>query len=37
MFVAPERFRELGVEGVERSEELYRRADLITIRDAEDP
>ena len=31
MFVAPERFRELGVEGVERSEELYRRADLITI------
>ena len=25
-FVAPERFRELGVEGVERSEELYRRA-----------
>jgi len=30
-FVAPERFRELGVEGVERSDELYRRADLITI------
>jgi D-3-phosphoglycerate dehydrogenase len=30
-FVAPERFRELGVEGVETSEELYRRADLLTI------
>jgi D-3-phosphoglycerate dehydrogenase / 2-oxoglutarate reductase len=30
-FVSPERFRELGVEGVESSEELYRRADLITI------
>jgi D-3-phosphoglycerate dehydrogenase / 2-oxoglutarate reductase len=30
-FVAPERFRELGVEGVETSEELYRRADVITI------
>jgi D-3-phosphoglycerate dehydrogenase len=29
-FVAPERFRELGVEGVELSE-LYSRADLITI------
>ena len=30
-FVAAERFRELGVEGVERTEELYERADLITI------
>jgi D-3-phosphoglycerate dehydrogenase len=30
-FVSPERFRELGVEGVESSEELYSRADLITI------
>ena len=30
-FVSAERFRELGVEGVESSEELYRRADLITI------
>ncbi len=30
-FVAPERFRELGVEGVESSEDLYARADLITI------
>ncbi len=30
-FVAPERFRELGVEGVATSEELYRRADVITI------
>ena len=30
-FVSPERFRELGVEGVETSEELYGRADLITI------
>ncbi len=30
-FVAPERFRELGVEGVASSEELYRRADVITI------
>jgi len=30
-FVTPERFRELGVEGVESSEELYARADLITI------
>ena len=30
-FVAPERFRELGVEGVETSAELYDRADLITI------
>ena len=30
-FVSPERFRELGVEGVETSEELYERADLITI------
>ena len=30
-FVTAERFRELGVEGVETSEELYGRADLITI------
>ena len=30
-FVAPERFRDLGVEGVETTEELYRRADVITI------
>ena len=30
-FVSTERFRELGVEGVETSEELYRRADVITI------
>jgi len=30
-FVSAERFRELGVEGVESSEELYERADLITI------
>lgn len=30
-FVSPERFRELGVEGVESSDELYARADLITI------
>jgi D-3-phosphoglycerate dehydrogenase len=30
-FVTPERFRELGVEGVETTEELYERADLITI------
>jgi D-3-phosphoglycerate dehydrogenase / 2-oxoglutarate reductase len=30
-FVAPERFRDLGVEGVESTEELYSRADLITI------
>ena len=30
-FVSPERFEELGVEGVEAIEELYRRADLITI------
>jgi D-3-phosphoglycerate dehydrogenase / 2-oxoglutarate reductase len=30
-FVAPERFRELGVEGVASSEELYRHADVITI------
>ena len=27
----PERFRELGVEGVDSSDELYRRADVITI------
>ena len=30
-FVAPERFRDLGVEGVASSEELYGRADVITI------
>jgi D-3-phosphoglycerate dehydrogenase len=30
-FVSADRFRELGVEGVETSGELYRRADLITI------
>ncbi len=30
-FVSHERFRELGVEGVDTSEELYGRADLITI------
>lgn len=30
-FVSAERFRELGVEGVETSEDLYERADLITI------
>ena len=30
-FVARERFRELGVEGVEDSEEIYRRADFITV------
>ncbi len=30
-FVAAERFRELGVEGVGSSDELYARADLITI------
>lgn len=30
-FVSADRFRELGVEGVETSEELYARADLITI------
>ena len=30
-FVSTERFRELGVEGVETSDELYERADFITI------
>src|ERR687897_119043 len=30
-FVAAERFRELGIEGVGSTEELYRRADIITI------
>jgi D-3-phosphoglycerate dehydrogenase / 2-oxoglutarate reductase len=30
-FVAPERFRELGVEGVETTDELYSRADVVTI------
>jgi D-3-phosphoglycerate dehydrogenase len=30
-FVSPERFRELGVDGVERSDELYARSDFITI------
>jgi D-3-phosphoglycerate dehydrogenase / 2-oxoglutarate reductase len=30
-FVTAERFRDLGVEGVETSDELYERADFITI------
>ena len=30
-FVSPERFRELGVTGVDSSEELYQRADLISV------
>jgi D-3-phosphoglycerate dehydrogenase len=30
-FVSTDRFRELGVEGVEDTDELYSRADLITI------
>ncbi len=30
-FVSPERFRELGVEGVEDTDELYQRADFVTI------
>lgn len=30
-FVSADRFRELGVEGVESTEELYARADLITL------
>jgi D-3-phosphoglycerate dehydrogenase / 2-oxoglutarate reductase len=30
-FVASERFRELGVEGVEDSDEIYQRADFITV------
>ena len=30
-FVSAERFRELGVEGVEDPEELYARADFITL------
>lgn len=30
-FVAAERFRELGVEGVETTEELYRRSDIVTV------
>jgi D-3-phosphoglycerate dehydrogenase / 2-oxoglutarate reductase len=30
-FVAAERFRELGIEQAESSDELYRRADMITI------
>ncbi|MBK5111198.1 MAG: phosphoglycerate dehydrogenase, partial [Thermoleophilia bacterium] len=30
-FVSAERFRDLGVEGVESAEEIYRRADLLTI------
>ncbi len=30
-FVAPERFRELGVEGIETTGELYDRSDFITI------
>ena len=36
-FVSAERFRELGVEGVETSDELYERADVITIHLPEDP
>ncbi len=30
-FVAAERFRELGVEGADTSDELYARADIVTI------
>jgi len=30
-FVAAERFRDLGVEGVETTEELYKRADVVSI------
>ena len=30
-FVSAERFRELGVEGVETTDELYERADIITL------
>ena len=30
-FVAAERFRELGIEGLDSTDELYRRADIITI------
>ncbi|MFA9399990.1 MAG: phosphoglycerate dehydrogenase [Acidobacteriota bacterium] len=30
-FVSAERFRDLGVEGVESEEEVYQRADLLTI------
>jgi len=30
-FVSPERFRELGVEGLASIEEVYRRADVITL------
>ena len=30
-FVSPERFRELGVEGVQDTDELYARADIVTI------
>jgi D-3-phosphoglycerate dehydrogenase / 2-oxoglutarate reductase len=30
-FVSAERFRELGVEGVDSTDELYERADIITI------
>ena len=30
-FVAAERFRELGLEGAESTDELYRRADIISI------
>lgn len=30
-FVSAERFRELGVEGVETTDELYERADIVTI------
>jgi D-3-phosphoglycerate dehydrogenase / 2-oxoglutarate reductase len=30
-FVAAERFRELGIEGLDSTDDLYRRADIITI------
>jgi D-3-phosphoglycerate dehydrogenase / 2-oxoglutarate reductase len=30
-FVSPERFRELGVEGAETTDDLYARADIVTI------
>ena len=30
-FVAAERFRELGIEGVDSTTELYERADIISI------
>ena len=31
LFVSPERFRELGVEGVESTDELYAQSDFITL------